>query len=71
MPVLEVNGAKLYYEEHGTSPETIVFGHSLLFSCRMFDDQVNALKDRLRCVKFDFRGQGRSEVTRNGYDMVG
>jgi pimeloyl-ACP methyl ester carboxylesterase len=69
MPVLEVNGAKLYYEEHGTSPETIVFGHSLLFSCRMFDDQVNALKDRLRCVKFDFRGQGRSEVTRDGYDM--
>jgi len=27
------------------------------------------LKDRSRCVAFDFRGQGHSEVTRSGYDM--
>ena len=69
MPFLNVNGAKLYYEDHGTGDEAIVFGHGLLFSCRMFDDQVSALKDRYRCVTFDFRGQGRSEVTRDGYDM--
>jgi pimeloyl-ACP methyl ester carboxylesterase len=35
----------------------------------MFDNQVNALKDRYRCVTFDFRGQGQSEVTKDGYDM--
>ncbi len=35
----------------------------------MFDDQVAALKNRYRCVTFDFRGQGKSEVTRDGYDM--
>jgi pimeloyl-ACP methyl ester carboxylesterase len=35
----------------------------------MFDDQVEALKDRYRCIAFDFRGQGQSEVTREGYDM--
>ncbi len=69
MPILEVNSAKIYYEEHGAGPETIVFAHSLLFNCRMFDDQVNALKDRYRCIAYDFRGQGQSEVTRNGYDM--
>jgi 3-oxoadipate enol-lactonase len=69
MPILEVNGAKLYYEEHGSGPEVIVFGHGLLFSCRMFDAQIEALKDRYRCVTFDFRGQGQSEVTRKGYDM--
>jgi 3-oxoadipate enol-lactonase len=27
------------------------------------------LKERYRCVAFDFRGQGQSEVTRSGYDM--
>ncbi len=27
------------------------------------------LKERYRCVAFDFRGQGQSEVTRGGYDM--
>lgn len=69
MAFINVNDAELYYEDQGTGDETIVFGHSLLFSCRMFDDQVNALKDRYRCVTFDFRGQGRSEVTRDGYDM--
>ncbi|MGD9046172.1 MAG: alpha/beta hydrolase [Desulfobacterales bacterium] len=69
MPMTEANGAKLYYEDNGTGPQTIVFGHGLLFSCRMFDAQVEALKNRYRCVVFDFRGQGQSEVTRNGYDM--
>jgi 3-oxoadipate enol-lactonase len=69
MPRININQADLYYDEQGTGPETIVFGHGLLFSGRMFDEQVMALKDRYRCITFDFRGQGRSQVTRDGYDM--
>ncbi len=69
MPRIQVNGAELYYEQHSTGAETIVFAHGLLWSGRMFDDQVNALQDRYRCVTFDFRGQGQSEVTQGGYDM--
>jgi pimeloyl-ACP methyl ester carboxylesterase len=69
MPYLHVNGAKLYYETQGSGPETIVFAHGLLWSGRMFDPQVQALRDRYRCITFDFRGQGRSEVTAAGYDM--
>ena len=69
MPKITVNGAELYYEEHGSGAETIVFAHSMLFSCRMFDDQVEALKDRYRCLLFDFRGQGQSEVAADGYDL--
>jgi pimeloyl-ACP methyl ester carboxylesterase len=69
MPIIRVNGAALYYEEHGTGPETIVFAHGLLWSCRMFDAQVALFQERYRCVAFDFRGQGQSEVTRSGYDM--
>ena len=69
MPTIEVNGADLYYEETGSGSDTIVFAHGLLFSGRMFDEQVDALKDRYRCVTFDFRGQGRSQVTEGGYDM--
>jgi pimeloyl-ACP methyl ester carboxylesterase len=69
MPDIHVNGATIHYEEHGAGPETIVFAHGLLWSGRMFDYQVNALKDQYRCITFDFRGQGRSEVTASGYDM--
>jgi len=69
MPIIRVNGATLYYEEHGTGSETIVFAHGLLWSCRMFDAQVAQFKEHYRCVAFDFRGQGQSEVTRSGYDM--
>jgi 3-oxoadipate enol-lactonase len=69
MPKMRVNGAELYYEDQGSGPQTIVFAHGLLWSCRMFDAQVAALQDRYRCVSFDFRGQGQSEVTKDGYSM--
>jgi len=69
MSKLRVNGVELYYEEQGSGSETIVFAHGLGMSSRMFDDQVAALRDRYRCIAFDFRGQGKSETTRTGYDM--
>ena len=59
MPMIQVRGARLYYEEQGSGPGTIVFAHGLLWSGRMFDDQVAAVKGRYRCVTFDFRGQAR------------
>lgn len=70
---MRVNGADVYYEDSGSDGdaygEPIVFAHGLLWSGRMFDAPVAALRDRYRCVTFDFRGQGRSAVTRDGYDM--
>lgn len=69
MPMMRVNNAGLYYEEQGSGSQTVVFAHGLLWSCRMFDEQVAALKEHYRCVAFDFRGQGQSEVTKDGYDM--
>jgi pimeloyl-ACP methyl ester carboxylesterase len=69
MPWLSVNGAQLYYEVTGNGEQTIVFAHGLLWSGEMFAAQVAAFSPRYRCVTFDFRGQGRSEVTASGYDM--
>lgn len=69
MPYQTVNGARLYYEETGAGPETIVFSHGLLWSGRMFAAQVRHLQDRYRVITYDHRGQGRSEVTPTGYDM--
>lgn len=69
MPEVRVNGVNLHYESHGSGPETIVFAHGLLMSGRMFDAQVRALEPRYRCITFDFRGQGQTEITSSGYDM--
>ena len=69
MATLQVNGAELFYDERGSGSETVVFAHGLLFDGRMFDAQVAALAGRFRCLTFDFRGQGRSAVTPDGYDM--
>jgi len=64
-----INQARLNIVENGAGPETLLLLHGLLFSHRMFDGQVDALQDRFRCVRMDFRGQGESEVTRSGYDL--
>lgn len=69
MPEVSVNGARLHYEEQGSGRETIVFSHGLLMNSRMFRDQIDALSKHYRCIAYDHRGQGRSAITRNGYDM--
>lgn len=69
MPEVLVNGAKLFYEEMGSGPETVVFSHSYLVDGRHFTPQMQALRDRYRCIAYDHRGHGRSEVTESGYDM--
>lgn len=70
MPKIKVNGVELYYEDTGgIGKEVIVFSHGLLLNCRMFDAQVAALSARFRCITFDHRGQGQSEITASGYDM--
>lgn len=69
MPTIRVNGAELYYEDRGSGPETILFAHGLAFDHQMYESQVAAFMDEYRCICFDFRGQGNSEVTDGGYDM--
>ncbi|GAB4320736.1 MAG: 3-oxoadipate enol-lactonase [Phototrophicales bacterium] len=69
MPRIQVNGVELYYEESGSGEETIVFSHGLLMSLHMFDDQIAHFSKKYRCIAYDHRGQGQSEVTPDGYDM--
>ncbi len=62
MPTIDVNGTSLYYEDTGpgSTGETIVFSHGLLWGTEMFAPQITALRDRYRCIAWDHRGQGRS-----------
>jgi pimeloyl-ACP methyl ester carboxylesterase len=70
MPKIKVNGVELYYEDSGgNGKESVVFSHELLLNSRMFDAQVAALSKSFRCITYDHRGQGNSEITSSGYDM--
>ena len=68
MPSVSIRGARLNYLERGRGTP-VVFSHGFLWSGRMFDAQVAALESRFRCIAFDHRGQGQSEVTPTGYSM--
>jgi len=69
MSYVTANGCEYFVREVGDGPETIVFGHGYLMTHRMWDAPIEALKDRYRCVAFDWRGQGLSEITTGGYDV--
>lgn len=47
----------------------MLFSHGLLWDTRLVAPQVAELRGRHRCIAWDHRGQGRSEVTADGYDM--
>jgi 3-oxoadipate enol-lactonase len=57
--VLHVPGGELYYETEGDGIP-LVLVHGLALDARMWDDQVPALKDLARVVRYDVRGFGRS-----------
>ena len=67
--LIEVNGVKLFVRDTGGEGPVVLFTHGIFFDCDMFDAQVAALKDQYRCVRFDWRSQGRSEQTLGGHDV--
>lgn len=69
MPKIQANGVELHYEESGSGDETIVFSHGLMMNLHMFDEQVKHFSKQYRCIAYDHRGQGKSEVAPDGYDM--
>lgn len=78
MPTLSINGAQIYYEDSAPNQDNLpqdqqkpvlLFAHGLLWGTHLYDKQVEHFKSNYRCIAFDFRGQGKSEVTKSGYDM--
>lgn len=62
MPTLRINGNDLFFEETGQGDQTVVFSHGLLMDSRQWRAQVDHLADRYRCICYDHRGQGKSQV---------
>ena len=60
MPHFERDGTSLYYEDHGTGP-AVLLSHGYTSTTRMWEGQVEALRDRYRVITWDMRGHGRSD----------
>lgn len=60
MPHADVDGQRLFYEDSGGSGPTVAFSHGLFMDHSMFDAQVEALRERYRCVAWDERGHGQT-----------
>ncbi|MEZ5818519.1 MAG: hypothetical protein R3D44_15680 [Hyphomicrobiaceae bacterium] len=59
MPTLDRNGVTIYYECHGTGP-AVLLTHGYSATCRMWDGQIAAFKDRFKIIVWDMRGHGES-----------
>lgn len=68
MPEALINGARIYYQEHGKG-SPLVLSHGLGADHTMWLLQARELRDRFRVVLWDFRGHGRSEITEAGYSL--
>lgn len=69
MPEITIRGARLYYEETGTGPETILFIHGLMLANESWELQRGHFEKTHRVITYDLRGQGRSEHTRGGLGL--
>ncbi len=77
MPYAKVNGANLHYLDRGApAPRAdgkprpaVVFSHGLFWSGAMFEPQLEALSKTHRCIAFDHRAQGQSEMGTRPVEM--
>ena len=58
---LETNGARIHYEVEGSGPPVVLI-HAGVANLRMWDEQVLALRDAYRVIRYDTRGFGRTET---------
>jgi pimeloyl-ACP methyl ester carboxylesterase len=68
MPQATVNGTRYAYIDEGEG-DLLLFGHGLLASKDMFRAQIDALKDRWRCVSLDWPGHNESGFPDGGWSM--
>jgi pimeloyl-ACP methyl ester carboxylesterase len=64
---LEVDGARLYYEECGTGQKTAVLLHDGVVNSAVWDDVWPAFCKQFHAIRYDRRGYGRSSATTKPY----
>ena len=60
MPVADVNGHSLYFEDTGGNDPAVVLSHGFLMDHEMFAPQISALSGDFRMITWDQRGFGQT-----------
>jgi pimeloyl-ACP methyl ester carboxylesterase len=61
VPVAEVNGQRIRFEDSGGEGPPVILGHGFLMDREMFAPQVAALGEEFRVITWDERGFGETE----------
>ena len=68
MPHIDANGVRLHYRLDGpTEGPVLVLSHSVGTTLQMWRPQMEALKSRVRILRYDTRGHGSSSVPAGEY----
>lgn len=71
MPFLDTGRSRLFYMSQGPAQAPpIVFSNSLGTTHRMWDAVVGELAAEHRCIRYDTRGHGLSDVTPAGFEIA-
>jgi 3-oxoadipate enol-lactonase len=62
MPFADIHDNRLYYEDSGGPGPAVLFSHGFLLDHTMWEPQVAALRAKYRCITWDERSHGMSEV---------
>ena len=55
------SGEKLYYEDKGHGPDTLIMMHGWTSTHDVYAKPVESLQDQARCIIYDHRGHGESK----------
>jgi 3-oxoadipate enol-lactonase len=64
---VDVEGGKIYYEECGTGPDTVILVHDGIAHSAVWDGVWPAFCKQFHTVRYDRRGYGRSPVATSWY----
>ena len=68
---INANGISINYQIDGPEGAPwLIFSNSLLTNLTMWDEQVAALKDSFRILRYDQRGHGGTQVTEGNYSST-
>ena len=66
---LDIDGARIYCEDRGAG-DCVIMIHGFAMDTRIFDMQFELFAERFRCVRYDLRGFGKSDLPTGPYSTL-